>query len=215
MGRTRKFDLTEALDRATREFWDKGYAGTRLDDLTAAMGIARPSLYRAFGNKEQLFALVVEHFETIYLDFVADALATHPVQLVVQRLLEGAVRACAGSSTPPGSLLTHAAPASSPEDEAIRRLLSQRIDIYQDKLATRFARASDVGELPADCDCRALAAFVITHCCGMALRAKSGASSEILSAEIAFVMRAIPALPARAARTPRASGLFGDGCEQR
>src|SRR3546814_10006871 len=91
MGRTRNFDLTEALDRATREFWDKGYAGTSLDDLTEAMGIARPSLYRAFGNKEQLFRRVVEHFEIIYLDFVDDALATHPVQLVVQRLLEGTV----------------------------------------------------------------------------------------------------------------------------
>src|SRR3546814_3777397 len=78
MGRTRNFDLTEALDRATREFWDKGYAGTSLDDLTEAMGIARPSLYRAFGNKEQLFRRVVEHFEIIYLDFVDDALATHP-----------------------------------------------------------------------------------------------------------------------------------------
>jgi AcrR family transcriptional regulator len=213
MGRTRNFDLTEALDRATREFWEKGYAGTSLDDLTEAMGIARPSLYRAFGNKEQLFARVVEHFENIYLDFVDDALATHPVGLVVQRLLEGTVRACAGPSTPPGSLLIHGAPASSPEDEAIRKLLSERIDIYENRLAGRFSRASAAGELPASIDCRAMAAFVITHCCGMALRAKSGASPEYLTAEIKFVMRALPAPPAKTARMPRASGLFGDGCE--
>src|SRR3546814_10550361 len=86
-----------------------------------------------------------------------------PVQLVVQRLLEGTVRACAGPSTPHGSLLIHGAPASSPEDEAVRKLLSERIDIYQDKLAGRFGRASAAGELPADIDCRALAAFVITQ----------------------------------------------------
>lgn len=212
MGRTRNFDLTEALDLATREFWEKGYAGTSLDDLTEAMGIARPSLYRAFGNKEQLFGRVVEHFEKIYLDFVDDALATHPVQLVVQRLLEGTVRACAGPSTPQGSLLTHGAPASSPEDEAIQKLLSTRIDIYQEKLAGRLGRASAAGELPADTDCRAMAAFIITHCCGMALRAKAGASPEMLTAEIYFVMRALPS-PTKAARGPRASGLFGDGCE--
>lgn len=213
MGRTRNFDLTEALDRATREFWDKGYAGTSLDDLTEAMGIARPSLYRAFGNKEQLFRRVVEHFEIIYLDFVDDALATHPVQLVVQRLLEGTVRACAGPSTPHGSLLIHGAPASSPEDEAARKLLSERIDIYQDKLAGRFGRASAAGELPADIDCRALAAFVITHCCGMALRAKAGVSPEMLTGEIDFVLRALPSSPAKAVRAPCASGLFGDDCE--
>ncbi len=172
-GRTRNFDLTEALDLATREFWERDMPGQVLDDLTEAMGIARPSLYRAFGNKEQLFGRVVEHFEKIYLDFVDDALATHPVQLVVQRLLEGTVRACAGPSTPQGSLLTHGAPASSPEDEAIQKLLSTRIDIYQEKLAGRLGRASAPGELPADTDCRAMAAFVITHCCGMALRVQS------------------------------------------
>ena len=215
MGRTRNFDLTEALDSATRQFWEKGYAGTSLDDLTEAMGIARPSLYRAFGNKEQLFRRVVEHFEKIYLDFVDDALATRPVRLVVQRLLEGTVHACASPSTPQGSLLIHGAPAGSPEDEAIRKLLSERVEIYQDRLADRFKRASAAGELPSEIDCRAMAAFVITHCCGMALRAKAGVSSEMLSAEISFVMRALPAVSAKAPRGPRASGLFGDGCEPR
>src|SRR3546814_18721440 len=59
MGRTRQFDIDQALDRATIEFWAKGYAGTTLDDLTEAMGINRPSLYRVFGNKEALFARVL------------------------------------------------------------------------------------------------------------------------------------------------------------
>src|SRR3546814_17628944 len=59
MGRTRQFDIDQALDRATIEFWAKGYAGTTLADLTEAMGINRPSLYRVFGNKEALFARVV------------------------------------------------------------------------------------------------------------------------------------------------------------
>jgi AcrR family transcriptional regulator len=210
MGRTRNFDLTEALDSATRQFWEKGYAGTSLDDLTEAMGIARPSLYRAFGNKEQLFARVVDHFEEIYLAFVEDALAEHPVQRVVHRLLEGTVRACAGPATPAGSLLTHGAPASSPEDAAIQRLLSERIDMYESKLSARFARAKEAGDLPEDCDAPALAAFVITHCCGIALRAKSGTPSEILSAQIGFVLCAFPAAPRNEPRKPRAGGLFGE-----
>src|SRR3546814_7870657 len=138
--------------------------------------------------------------EIIYRECVDEERATKPVQLGVQRLLEGTVRACAGPSTPHGSLRIHGAPASSPEDEAVRKLLSERIDIYQDKLAGRFGRASAAGELHADIDCRSLAAFVITHCCGMALRATAGVSPEMLTGEIEFVLRARSFSSAKAVR---------------
>lgn len=193
MGRSRNFDLDEALDRATREFWDRGYAGTTIDDLAVSLGVAKPSLYRAFGNKQALFARVVEHFEAVYLSFVDEALADRPVRHVVERLLDGTVRACTGAATPPGSLLTHAAPANSPEDRAIRQLLSDRIEAYETKLVTRLTQAKDECDLPDACDPVALSSFITTHCCGIALRAKAGVAAEQLAAESAFVMAAVPA----------------------
>ena len=190
MGRTRQFDIDDALDRATREFWAKGYVGTSLDDLTEAMGIKRPSLYRVFGNKAALFTRAVEHFENTYLSYVGEALASETPRLIIQRLLEGTVRACFGTGTPRGSLLAHGAPAGSPEDEEVRSFLAQRIEVYERKLAASLARfhAGEIARQGGDGD--VAASFLITHCCGIALRAKAGVSHEKLLAEVEFVMAA-------------------------
>lgn len=187
MGRTRQFEIEEALDRATRQFWAKGYAGTTLDELTEAMGINRPSLCREFGNKETLFARVVEHFEATYLTFVREALASKTPALIIRRLLEGTVRVCFGTGTPRGSLLTHGAPAGSPGDERVRLLLAERIEAYEHALAASLtlSRAGDTAL--AGGDCSLLASFLITHCCGIALRAKAGVGQARLLAEVEFL----------------------------
>lgn len=62
MTRPREWDETEVLDRALETFWQKGYEGTSIGDLTEATGLARASLYGAFGDKEKLYARVVEHY---------------------------------------------------------------------------------------------------------------------------------------------------------
>src|SRR5437870_13048980 len=62
LGRPRAFDAEKALDRALTVFWRKGYEGTSLPDLTRAMGINRPSLYAAFGNKQSLFKKAVARY---------------------------------------------------------------------------------------------------------------------------------------------------------
>jgi len=64
MGRPRTFDMDQALDQALQVFWEKGYEGTSIADLTEAMGVNPPSLYAAFGNKEKLFKKALDRYET-------------------------------------------------------------------------------------------------------------------------------------------------------
>jgi AcrR family transcriptional regulator len=62
MARPRSFNPDEALDLARDVFWQKGFQGTSLDDITAATGLAKPSLYAAFGDKNALFLKVLDRY---------------------------------------------------------------------------------------------------------------------------------------------------------
>src|SRR5512133_650203 len=91
LGRPRTFDTDEALDRALKVFWRKGYQGASLSELTKAMGINRPSLYAAFGDKEALFGKVLERYERGPTAFIREALAEPTARCVAKRLLHSAV----------------------------------------------------------------------------------------------------------------------------
>src|SRR6516225_9529344 len=85
-GRPRGFNLEQALDRALDVFWRKGYEGATLPDLTRAMGINRPSLYAAFGNKEALFKKAIDRYVEGPGCHVTEALAEPTVRNVIERL---------------------------------------------------------------------------------------------------------------------------------
>src|SRR5216110_2711717 len=90
-GRPRSFDLDKALDRALQVFWHKGYEGASLSDLTQAMGISRPSLYAAFGDKESLFRKVIDRYFEGPAAYIRGALQEPTARGVIERLLFGAV----------------------------------------------------------------------------------------------------------------------------
>src|SRR4028118_8402 len=90
-GRPREFCVEQALAAALGVFWTKGYEGSSLSDLTQAMGITRPSLYAAFGNKEELFRKALDLYEREKLAYVSEALAAPTSREVVGRLLKGAL----------------------------------------------------------------------------------------------------------------------------
>ena len=98
-GRPREFDTDVALAEALRLFWQKGYEGTSLTDLTDAMGIPRPSLYAAFGNKETLFRRALDLYEKDKLAYIGEAVEAPTARAVAETLLLGSVDvATAGSA---------------------------------------------------------------------------------------------------------------------
>src|SRR5438132_11779633 len=109
IGRPRAFDIDEALKRALLVFQQKGYEGTSLPDLTAAMGINRPSLYAAFGNKESLFARVLDRYVEGPAGYVRAALNEPTARAVVERLLRGTVELLTAPRHPPGWLMAQGA----------------------------------------------------------------------------------------------------------
>src|SRR3954452_13828883 len=103
-GRPRQFDVDEALAAALRVFWTKGYEGASLTDLTEAMGIMKPSLYAAFGNKESLFRKALDLYEREKLEYAARALEQPSARGVAEVLLRGAVNNVTGPEEPHGCL---------------------------------------------------------------------------------------------------------------
>jgi AcrR family transcriptional regulator len=191
-GRPRAFDLDTALDRALEVFWRQGYEGTALSDLTAAMGINRPSLYAAFGNKEDLFGKVLDRYVEGPAAFAAAALDAPQAREVVERLVYGAIDLTTGPHTPRGCLNVRCAQACGPQSESVRQQVASRRMADQAALRRRLERAQSDGDLPADCDPADLARYVTTLTDGIAVQAAGGSGREELRRVAETALRAWP-----------------------
>ena len=192
MARPREFDCQRALDAALRVFWEKGYEGATLDDLTTAMGINRPSLYGAFGNKEQLFSKVLERYATGPAAYVAVALQASTARACAEAILRGAAELGTCPQNPGGCLAVHAALATGGDAETIRKALVEFRAAGECAIRERFERAKAEGDLPAEASPADLARFIATVVRGMAVQASSGASREELETVIMLAMKAWP-----------------------
>src|SRR5713101_1510173 len=108
-GRTRQFDVDEALDRALEVFWARGYEGATLPELTRAMGINRPSLYAAFGNKEQLFRKALDRYAEGPGACLREALHQPTARAVVEKMFRGVIDMVTNPRTPAGCFMVQGA----------------------------------------------------------------------------------------------------------
>jgi AcrR family transcriptional regulator len=192
LGRPRSFETGKALDAAMKVFWCKGYEGASLSDLTKAMGINRPSLYAAFGDKESLFRKVLDRYDSGPAAYVREALNQPTARAAVERLMEGAAELATGSDNPRGCLFVQGALACGGRAEAIRNDLILRRDAGEKAVRLRLKRAQAEGDLPRDANPADLARYVVTVIQGIAVQAASGASRHELRRAIQIALRAWP-----------------------
>jgi AcrR family transcriptional regulator len=175
-GRPREFCVDEALAAALGVFWSKGYEGASLTDLTEAMGITRPSLYAAFGNKEALFRKALDLYEREKLDYVRAALDAPTAREVAERLLRGGLENQTNNCGPRGCLRVISSVACGGEAESIRAEVLARGAFAKTAMIERMERAKTEGELPENVDVEGLTGFLLAILQGIAVQAGAGAS---------------------------------------
>ena len=203
-GRPRNFDMDTALDRALKVFWRHGFHGASLSELTEAMGLNKPSLYAAFGDKEALYLKALDRYASLcatehaakleaepdgqraveaFLHSLADML-TNPEYPGGCAIING-VADCGGTSTPP----------------AVENALLKAMQGTEVFLKQRLARAQQEGQLPKDAHLDDLAMLFSTLIAGMAVSAKGGASRAKLDKVIDTAMSIWPAAPTPGKKT--------------
>lgn len=198
-GRPREFELNDALDRAIEVFWMHGYEGTSLGDLTDAMGINRPSLYAAFGNKESIFKQAITRYALVDMAYVEEALALPTAREVAEHYLRSNVAAITTPGRPPGCLSIQGAMSVAEDHAAVATFVSASRNAAEKRIADRFRRAIAEGDLPADEDAAELALFLTTLTSGLAVRAADGVSRAALTVIAERALRSFPGASATSA----------------
>lgn len=174
-------------------FWERGYEGSSIADLTEAMGITAPSLYGAFTSKAELYRQTLEHYQGTAAVGARLALEAPTLREALARMLEGAAQAFTDSRHPRGCMISTAVLTCATENQPVARHVAGLRDASLEQLRARFQQALAQGELPVTTDIEGLARFYGAIIQGMSVQALDGASGEDLRRLTAFALSCLPA----------------------
>ena len=192
-GRPSNFDHEEALEKALQVFWAHGYEGTSMAELTEALGINKPSIYAAFGNKEELFHKVLGKYLSGPLSYISEAMNQPTARETVEMFLTKSAELLTNPNNPCGCMIVQGALTCGQGSSVIQQeLISYRGDL-ETSFTKRFELAQVQGDLPSKVNTKLLAKYIATIHQGMSVQATSGASREELSAVVEIALRNWPA----------------------
>jgi len=191
-GRPREWDMDTALESAMRVFWRHGYEGATLTELTEAMGINRPSLYAAFGDKAGLFRKVVERYQKGPACYLVAALREESGFAVAAKLLNAAADLQTCPENPGGCLVSQTALVCGEADEAVRAELVKERESGETALRERLAELRESGQWRSDANPELWARFLTTMIQGMSVQASNGTSRAQLQGVIDVALSIFP-----------------------
>jgi AcrR family transcriptional regulator len=180
-GRPPSFNQDEALEKALNVFWLHGYEGTSMAELTEALGMNKPSIYAAFGNKEELFRKALAKYLAGPVAFVTKALNQPTAQKVVENFLFGAVEFLTKPDTPHGCMIVQGALTCGVASAQIQQELISHRQGYENALEQRFDLAITEADLPPHTNSAVLAKYLATLHQGLSVQATSGATQAELT----------------------------------
>jgi AcrR family transcriptional regulator len=193
-GRPVSFDRDEVLEQAMRVFWAKGFAGASMNDLTAAMGIASPSLYAAFGSKASLYRATLDHYVALHRAVILRIMELPTAHESIEGLLRNAVTVFSRTDFPSGCMVEQtAAEACDMSPELVTSLCEMRA-ANDENFSTRLRRGVEDGDVAAGTDIHAVAAFYATVRKGLSLSARGGTGPDELNSVVTSAMAAWPLL---------------------
>ena len=175
-GRPRCFDLDEALDRSLLLFWEKGFQNTSLDEIAQAVGVKKPSLYAAFGDKEMLFLKVLQRYSGKLSEPIQALDRYDNIRDAIDAFIELGITAGCSQGHPRGCLLASAFADSAQLPPNLGKEIKALINQADQVVAQRLKKAVRAGQLPADFDVKGTAKFLTTLMQGITSRIRAGES---------------------------------------
>jgi AcrR family transcriptional regulator len=181
-GRPRSFDTDRVLGQVRDAFWKYGYAGTSMDQLSAATGLHKPSLYGAFGDKKRLYLAALDNYLAEIRANFAEAFAIpdlfESLEAMTERAIDKFMRADEGT----GCFMMNTAMPESAEDPEISAVVREAMDSLDRAFVRRFHKAIEAGQIPADADAQSLAMIMVANHYELSARARAGYSRPELRA---------------------------------
>lgn len=194
MARPRKFEESDVIAAARDEFWTRGYGATSVDDLTAATGLGKGSLYGAFGDKHGLFIRALDDYIAASLDTVRAQLHD-PARAAYERLtrhIRGQAKAAATDKAGRGCMMARTAAELGFSDDEVESKVERAYSLWRDELADTIAEAQRDGDIDAKVDAKALAGTLLTFMRGVEALHAGGVSAAQLVAAAETMVALIP-----------------------
>ncbi len=197
-GRPRQFDRDQALEVAMQLFHHHGYEGTSVSFLGEKMGINTPSLYAAFGSKDQLYQEAVNLYVTKFsVPLVSDLLNSPCAYGGLLGFLKQCAHLFAGEGASEGSrnrgcMIASGDLVHAPSQAERAHEMTVKRSMAEEAIVTRLERAKQEGKLNAATDIKALAGYFAIVMQGLSVRAHDGASEQDMLRVIEVAMQAWP-----------------------